>query len=299
MRSRDSSMRRPIVLCFGEILWDILPSGRFPGGAPFNVAYHLHQLGADVRLLSGIGRDAQGDELLRLLRQWGISTGHLTLHRNLPTGTVVAELDPGGDAHYSITAGVAWDDIRIGEHSLRAAAQAHSLVHGSLALRSAANHAALDRLTAAMPADAWRVFDVNLRPPHDDLDLVRRCANRASLFKLNCDEAARLTDSAGGAEPGAEEGMARALAETHACPRVCITCGARGAGLLAEGTWHWEPGRPVAVVDTVGAGDAFLASLLSGLLAGGRPPAECLSRASRHGEWVASKPGATPDYQGA
>lgn len=286
-------MRRPIVLCFGEILWDVLPEGRFPGGAPFNVAYHLHNLGANVRLLSGVGRDPQGGELLRLLHNWGISTGHLTLHRNLPTGTVVAELGPGGEAHYSITADVAWDDIRIGEHTLRAAAQARALVHGSLALRSAANRDALDRLAGALPAGAWRVFDVNLRPPHDDLDLVRSRARGAALLKLNDSEAARLTQ---GDESRSEETMARALAEAHACPRVCITCGSRGAGLLADGTWHWEPGRPVAVVDTVGAGDAFLASLLSGLLAGDRPTAECLARACRQGEWVASQSGATPAY---
>jgi fructokinase len=179
---------------------------------------------------------------------------------------------------------------------VQAAFTARALVHGSLALRSTLNCASLDRLCAVMPADAWRVFDVNLRPPHDDLALVRERANGASLLKLNSDEAARLTRDESTATPDSEEAMARALSKAHSCARVCITCGERGAGLLHEGAWHWEPGRDVEVVDTVGAGDAFLARLLSELLAGGKAPAEALASACRHGEWVAAQSGATPAY---
>lgn len=284
------------VLCFGEILWDSLPAGLFPGGAPFNVAYHLHNLGADARIVSSVGRDKLGDEVLRRIKGWGLSTELVAINNGLPTGTVIAEIGPAGDAHYTITTSVAWDQIIASDDAVQAAFTCRALVHGSLALRSTLNCASLDRLCAVMPADAWRVFDVNLRPPHDDLGLVRERANGASLLKLNSDEAARLTGREPGTADGAEEAMARELSAAHDCARVCITCGSRGAGLLHEGSWHWEPGRDVGVVDTIGAGDAFLARLLVELLAGTRPVADALASACRHGEWVASRSGATPAY---
>ena len=284
------------ALCFGEILWDFLPDGLFPGGAPFNVGYHLHRQGAEVCLLSGVGRDLLGDELLRRLRHWQITTDTIVRHQGLPTGYVVATLATGGDAHYEITPSVAWDQILIGEDGLRAAVAADVLVFGSLAQRSAFNRAALERLFAVLPESAWRVFDVNLRPPHDDLSLVRELAAGTTLLKLNAAEAARLVHGTATEEPGAEECQARALAEATGCPIVCITAGERGAGLLRNGAWHWERGRPVAVVDTIGAGDSFLASLLTHLRPGQRRDAECLARACRMGEWVAAHRGATPAY---
>lgn len=286
---------KPTILCFGEILWDFLPAGLFPGGAPFNVAYHLHRHGADVKLVSAVGRDLLGDELLRRIKAWGLSTDTIALHQGLPTGYVRAELSAQGDATYDITTSVAWDQIVTDQDSLQPAMSARALVFGSLSQRSVFNRAALDRLLATLPAEAWRVFDVNLRPPHDDLPLVRELAGKSTLLKLNAAEAARLVD--GGEETaGREEADARALANQFGPDTVCITAGARGAGLLRGGQWHWEPGREVTVADTVGAGDSFLASLLSGLIAGRLTDAACLRHATRLGEWVASQRGATPDY---
>lgn len=285
----------PQILCFGEILWDFLPDGLFPGGAPFNVAYHLKKHGADVKIISAVGRDLLGDEILRRVKSWDISTDTIALHQGLPTGYVRAEIGRDGDATYDIVSSVAWDQITAGQDSLQAAMEAKAIVFGSLAQRSTFNQTGLDRLLATLPADAWRIFDVNLRPPYDDLDLVRRLAQKSTALKLNATEAARLVD--GGEEtPGREESDARALCDQFGVATVCVTAGARGAGLLRNGQWHWEPGREVSVVDTVGAGDSFLASLLSGLIAGQLTDAECLRRATRLGEWVASQRGATPDY---
>ena len=130
--------------------------------------------------------------------------------------------------------------------------------------------------------------------PTDDLPLIRRLATQATLLKLNDGEAARLC--AGNPAASDVESHARFLATETGCVRVVITAAARGAGLLGrDGRWHWEPGRPVAVADTVGAGDAFLAALLSGLLRG-RDDAAALAHACRVGEWVATQRGATPDY---
>jgi fructokinase len=284
------------VLCFGEILWDFLPDGLFPGGAPFNVAYHLHQQGAHATLLSGVGQDLLGDELLRRLRHWKMDTEAVARHPGLPTGYVRATLGAGGDAQYEIVTSVAWDQIEISEEALRLVVQADALVFGSLAQRSALNRAALERVFTLLPTQAWRVFDVNLRAPYDDLALVRELAAATTVLKLNAAEAARLVAGASVEAPGEEEAHARALASATGCPIVCITAGARGAGLLREDVWHWEKGRDVPVVDTVGSGDAFLATLLTQLLPGRVSGAASLARACRMGEWVATRRGATPPY---
>jgi len=282
------------VICFGEILWDFLPAGLFPGGAPFNVAYHLKQLGLEPHLVSAVCRDRLGEELVRRLRHWGLRLDGLTWHTGLPTGYVTATVGTDGNASYDIATGVAWDQIVVTPDTLQAATTADAIIFGSLAQRSPQNRAALDRLLAVIPPAALRVFDVNLRPPFDDLGLVRDLASRATILKLNDDEAARLC---GSQEPpaGHEEDLARDLAARFGNAAVVITCGARGAGLWRGERWLWVPGQPIQVKDTVGAGDSFVAALLSGLLAG-HDDAVILAQACRIGEWVASHDGATPAY---
>ena len=285
---------RPIVLCFGEILWDFLPGGLFLGGASLNAAYHLHRNGVDVRLVSAVGRDVLGDELLRRCAAWGITVDHIARLDSVPTGYVRVAVGGNGDAKFDITPDVAWDQISLSAGTLAAAARAGALIFGSLAQRSAANRATLDRLLAALPPTALRVLDANLRPPYDDLALVGELARKASLIKVNADEAARLS---GAAAAAGEETCARALAAQTGCRLIVVTAGARGAGLLRGDRWTWEPGRPVKVVDTVGAGDSFVASLVAHLLHGGFPDGEILARACRLGEWVASHAGGTPAYR--
>jgi len=286
--------KTPTILCFGEVLWDSLPAGLFPGGAPLNVAYHLQHQGAAPYLVSAVGRDWLGDELLRRLRRWGLRTDGIAQLTTSPTSTVRASVDPNGDARYTVARDSAWDRIPTDTNTLAAAAEAKAFVFGSLAQRSEHNHVALKQLLAALPRDAEIVFDVNLREPHDDVDLALALSQQATLLKLNSEEAARLL-RAPVAEKGQEEAHARALAGRTEAATICITAGARGAGLWHRKRWIWEPGRPARGGDTVGAGDAFLAALLAGLLRGA-PPRTVLARACRLGEWVASQPGATPPY---
>ncbi|BET68992.1 carbohydrate kinase [Opitutales bacterium ASA1] len=283
---------QPTVVCFGEILWDFLPAGLFVGGAPFNVAYHLHCHGVAAHLLSAVGDDLLGEELLRRMQAWGLSTGSVARLGTHPTGYVRATLGTGGDARYTIVENVAWDHVQVTPSALALSARADAVVFGSLAQRGEANRLALDTLLAALPDRALRVFDVNLRAPFDDLALVRRLASNATLLKVNSDEAARLAEGT----PDEIEANARTISRTCGCPRVCVTGGARGAGLLDEGRWHWEHGRPVEVEDTIGAGDAFLACLVAGLVQGPVDVADVLTKACRLGEWVATQRGATPDY---
>ncbi len=282
------------VLCFGEILWDILPQGAFPGGAPFNVAYHLHRLGVPVLPVSAVGRDAGGSELLRRLNAWGISTEAVALDPSAPTGTVTATLGPAGDAHYEIATEVAWDHLPVDAVRSDVVRHAAGLVYGSLALRSKENREALSRLEDELPLKAWRIFDINLRAPFDDLDVVRKYAPLARVLKMNATEAARL---ATGESPlrATEETYARRLANEFGTEYICITAAERGAGLLHHGHWTWSAGPAVRVVDTIGAGDAFLAALICGLL-GGRSDAAILEGATKLGGWVASHAGATPEY---
>lgn len=282
----------PTVLCFGEILWDSLPAGLFPGGAPFNVACHLAAHGVRVHVVSAIGCDALGDELLRRMAARHLATDGLTRHPDRPTGCVHATLGPGGQVTYQILTDVAWDLILPGPATQEAAASARALVYGSLAQRSPLNRTALNRLLAALPPEAERVFDVNLRPPHDDLPLVYALARHATLLKLNLAEATRLLGESD-SSPATALAHARALAARTRCATVCLTAGENGAGLLAHDRWHWEPARPVQVADPVGAGDAFLAALLAHRLAGSAP-ATALAHACRLGEYVATQPGATP-----
>lgn len=288
--------RQPKIICFGEILWDFLPKGLFPGGAPFNVAYHLHQQGADATIISAVGNDKLGDELIRRLKNWGLSTEAIALHPGLPTGYVLAEIAANGDATYEIMSSVAWDQITTEHDALQAAMEAQAVVFGSLSQRSPFNRSALDRILATLPPDAWKIFDVNLRAPFDDLDRVRELAGQSTLLKLNAGEAARIACDQT-EEAGREESDARALAKQTGCGTICITSGERGAGFLRNNVWSWEEANPVQVIDTVGAGDAFLAALSLTLIQGQLPDAACLTQACRLGEWVASQYGATPPYK--
>lgn len=289
-------MPLPPVICFGEILWDFLPDGIFPGGAPFNVGYHLHRLGVPTHIVSAVGQDVLGDELKRRLEAWGLPVEAITRPRALPTGFVRATLGANGDAHYEIMPGVAWDAIDVSEPTLAHAAAAGAIIYGSLAQRSRHNRTALARLLVALPPSAWRVFDVNLRAPYDDLALVRELAAQATLLKLNHEEAARLVGER--AQAARREAHARTLAAETGANTIVITAGAAGAGLLRAGEWHWEKSRSIQVMDTVGAGDAFLAALVAHLLQGASAPAS-LAHACRLGEWVASQRGATPAHPAA
>lgn len=284
--------RAPVVVCFGEALWDVLPEGIFVGGAPLNVAYHLVRQGVRAVLVSAVGDDFLGDELRRRARAWGVDHRGIARVPPRPTGTVCAALDPDGIASYRIARRVAWDQIPFPRPRARSAPAA--LVFGTLALREEPNRRTLERLLAAWP-HALRVLDLNLRPPFTARRTLRFALRHAQLLKLNDQELAALHGQPA-QTPDELERAARHLAGVHRLTRICVTAGARGAGLLWDDGWHWENARPVAVRDTVGAGDGFLAALLAALLARGATPAAALAGACRIGEFVAARSGATPPY---
>jgi fructokinase len=285
---------------FGEILWDCLPSGKHAGGAPFNVAAHLAQLGVSASLISSVGRDALGDELLKVAQDKNVDTKFVTRARSgLPTGTVRVTVDAHGNATYEIIHPVAWDEIEVPAEALAAVAKARGFIFGSLAGRSPCNLDQLDRLLALK--GPMKFFDVNLRPPFADPALVIDLAKRADVLKLNDDELGQLTSwlKTGEATPNAprtREAIAEAcaaLAQATNTSRICVTRAAEGAALWDCGQLICAPAPEVVVQDTVGAGDSFMAGLMVGLTRGSDPQ-RVLETACRIGAFVASHHGATP-----
>jgi fructokinase len=274
------------ALCFGEVLWDCLPNARLPGGAPLNVAYHLNKLGIEATIVSAVGKDTAGNEMLAHITRCGLRTTFVRHHPTLPTGTVPVTLDDAGHASYTIEENVAWDDIGANPKLPSVGA----IVHGSLAARSAANREALKELLAR--PDTLRVMDVNLRPPFDDHARVLEFASLADWLKVNASELSQLTGIPAGADPS--DGVRELTARTGV-KRVCVTAGETGAWLFDDGKSHFSPGLKVNVVDTVGAGDAFTAALVAGLLYG-EEPEMILGRACRLGALVSSLIGGQPEY---
>jgi fructokinase len=283
---------RPTVLCFGEILWDSLPRGLFPGGAPMNVAYHLHQLGLRAIPVSAVGRDALGDELLRRVIHWGLEASLIHLRKDKPTGLVRVNIGKTGPA-YEIVKNVAWDWIELPEHPPEFFRQADALVFGTLAQRAPHNRQQFQTLQK-LCGRALKVFDVNLRPPFDSPKFVWSLAETADVIKLNHDEIKRLLKRNYSIKQLGQ--AARDLSLKTKCPCICVTAGRDGSGLLMNSNWTWLPSNPIAVKDTVGAGDSFLAALVNGLLAGGQSPRKILACARNLAEFVASHDGATPAY---
>jgi fructokinase len=285
---------------FGEILWDCLPSGRHAGGAPFNVTAHLAQIGVSASLISCIGRDSLGDEILKVAQDKGVNTQFVTRARiGLGTGTVLVTVDANGNATYELVQPAAWDEIRVPAIALEAVSQARALVYGSLAGRSPYN---LDQLAQLLEVQGpLKFFDVNLRPPFADPPLVIELAKRAHVLKMNDGEVGQLAHWLRTGEltpdtPRSPDAIAAAcatIAEATNASHICVTMAEEGAALWDGGNLVTAPAPKVAVKDTVGAGDAFMAGLMVGLTRG-TDTLKVLENACRLGAFVASHHGATP-----
>jgi len=285
-------MSAPIV-CFGETLWDVLPTGRQPGGAPCNVAVHLHQLGQPARLISRVGQDDLGTELVDFLQAKGVDTALVQRSATHLTGVVKANVDNSHEVTYKIVEPVAWDYVQHAPELKEAVAEAAMLVYGSLAARRPDTRETLYQL---LPSARYRVFDVNLRPPHYTRPVVENLLRQADMAKLNEHELAEITEWLG--LPADGDTALPWLAEHYGLQAVCVTKGADGAALWVANQLFTHPSFPIEVKDTIGSGDAFLAALLAGWQAK-LPPADCLRRACAAGALVATHQGATPALSAA
>lgn len=258
MKLRPVTQSFTPIICFGESLWDVLPAGRQPGGAPYHVAVHLHRLGHAVQLVSRVGRDELGTELLAAMDAHGLDCRLVQHSPTHLTGVVKANVRPGHDTTYKIVKPVAWDYIRFSEELRAAVAGAPMLVYGSLAARTAATRETLYRL---LQHAAFKVFDVNLRPPHYTREVVKYLLRQADFVKLNLAELAEIMAWLG--QPAAEATALPFLAAHFGLQAVCLTKGAAGATLWTDHQFFASAGAPTVAPAAIGSSDAFLATLLA------------------------------------
>ncbi len=279
--------RRPVIIGIGEVLWDVLPAGKQLGGAPANFAYHARTLGADAYVVSRVGDDELGHEILRRLDALGVNRDHVTIDPDHPTGTVDVRLDERGVPSYVIREGVAWDFINPSPRLFELARRADAVCYGTLAQREPGNARAIGEFLSATRENCLRVFDVNFRQHYHETETVRRCLAGSNVLKLNEDEVAVLAD------------YLPSPIELSEFPKkldllaVALTRGPRGSVLHTKRGADEHPGVPARVADTVGAGDAFTAALVTGLLEG-HDAARINDFANRLAAYVCSQPGATP-----
>ena len=285
------------VIGVGEVLWDLLLTGPQLGGAPANFAYHAHALGAQAQVITRVGKDDHGREIIRRFHEMGLPETGVQVDETAPTGTAKVELSGDGLAHFTIQENVAWDLIAVTDEAVAVARRAHAICFGSLAQRCEPSRRTIQHLVAATPPDALRVFDINLRQQFYSRDVIEQSLQLANVLKLNDDELPTLAamfnltgstedDSCGADTPvrvfAARQPSARTrvsaphkiehqiewLAHTFSLRLVALTRGANGSLLYQkdndnnnnEVRWSDCPSRPVKVVDTVGAGDSFTAA---------------------------------------
>jgi fructokinase len=283
----------PTVVGLGELLWDVFPDGRRPGGAPANVAFQANQLGCRGLIATRIGNDPDGDALLRELEEFGLDLSAVQRDPEHPTGTVTVTLQDG-HPEYVIHENVAWDFLMLDESLTRAIQQCDAVCFGTLAQRHPVARETIHRALALAGAGAMRIYDVNLRQSYYEVEFIEASLRLASHVKLNDEEVQLLAPLL--KLPCDEVEFGRGLLECYGPAVVCITRGARGCMVLSRSEIHHVPGRAVKVADTVGAGDAFTAGLICSQLRGW-PLALCAEFANRVGAMVASRAGAMPRLQ--
>jgi fructokinase len=278
------------VVCFGEVLWDILPSGAVPGGAPMNVAYHLHKQQKNPALITSIGIDEKGEQLVKIFSDYGICTDFFQVDYEHETGKVFAEPNEHNEVVYDIVKPVAWDYIKWEDDFENLVSNANYFVFGSLASR---NNVSKKTLFQLLEYAENKVLDINLRAPHFNRRIVEELLSKADFLKLNLAELELITGWF--SKHTSIEDRVRSITDKFKIQNMVVTMGGDGAVLYYNGNEYVQKGYKVDVVDTVGSGDAFLAGLLARLL-DNVSPVNALEFASGLGAFIAMQKGACPVY---
>jgi fructokinase len=278
-------------ICFGEILWDVLPGGAKPGGAPMNVAYHLKKQGMEPVLISKVGKDKYGNDLVSILKNQNLNLHYLQVDAEQPTGIVHATPNANHEVTYDIVFPSAWDFIEFNEPLLKLVEKSDYFIFGSLAAR---NSTTKNTLLKLLEAAQYKVLDINLRPPHYTRELVEMLLHKTNFLKLNEDELRLISGWYLKSEDIYEQ--IKLVQNQFNLNSIVVTRGDKGAILNMEGTFFQHPGFEITVADTVGSGDAFLAGLLAHLSTG-TSASDSLVYANCLGAYIATRFGACPQYE--
>lgn len=282
-----------IIVGMGEALWDVLPEGKKIGGAPANFAYHVSQFGFDSRVVSAVGADADGDEIMNIFEQKKLRT---QIERvPYPTGTVQVTLDAVGVPCYEIKEDVAWDNIPFTDELKRLALNTRAVCFGSLAQRSVVSRATIGRFLDTMPdgEDQLKIFDINLRQNFYTREVLCESMRRCNVLKINDEELvtiSRIFDYSG---TDLQEKCRRLIAE-YDLKMLILTCGTNGSYVFTPGVVSFQETPRVPVADTVGAGDSFTAAFTSAILSG-KPVSEAHKLAVEVSAYVCTQSGAMPE----
>ena len=275
------------AVCFGEVLWDIFPTHKKIGGAPLNVALRLQRLGINTKIISKIGEDANGAILADYIQENKVSTDYIQKDSTHETGKVTVMLDQNGSATYEINHPVAWDKIELTTNLRELVSGADVFVFGSLSCRDSVSRTTLYEL---LKNSKFSVFDVNLRAPNYTSKVILDLMKVSNFIKFNDEEIMEISGY-NNLKYNSLEDSIKAISQFTNTDQICVTRGADGAVLYINDTFYYNNGIKVKVADTVGAGDSFLAALISKLLK--KEDAQvALDYACAIGSLVASKEGA-------
>lgn len=284
-------MNNNYVVGFGEVLWDFLmKEGLYKlGGAPFNFAYHTKQFGLNSLIISAIGEDDLGRKLEQAIQEKQLP--YQLAHLQQETG-VVNVINTDGIPQYEILENKAWDYIPLSEEMLQIAAQTRAICFGSLAQRNSVTRATLYAFLEAMPADALRIFDINLRQNWYSEEIITTSLQKANILKINDDELLILQRMLGYIDI-TPENTCRLIMQDYQLDMLILTCGNKGSYVFSREEMSYLTTREVEVEDTVGAGDSFTASFIASLLCG-MSLRDAHRIATNVSAYVCTQEGATP-----
>lgn len=283
---------KDIVVGMGEALWDVLPEGKKIGGAPANFAYHVSQFGLPSCVVSAVGEDNLGKEIIENFTAKGLN--QLIAEVPYPTGTVQVEIDQAGVPQYEIKENVAWDNIPYTARLEALAEKTKAVCFGSLAQRNVVSRNTINRFLDAMPQtdDRLVVFDVNLRQGFYNKEILCNSMKRCNILKINDEELVIVSRMFG--YPGIDlQDKCWILLGKYNLKMLILTCGINGSYVFTPGNVSFQPTPKVEVADTVGAGDSFTAAFISSILKG-KSVTEAHSLAVRTSAYVCTKKGAMP-----
>ena len=283
---------RPVVFCVGEVLWDCFPDGKVLGGAPFNCAFMLHALGAAAMMVSRVGDDADGKEILAIMESAGLERRYVQVDEEHATGRVEVSVSAGGEPTFTILEDKAWDHIAYDSAAEKALSECDAVCFGTLAQRNAASRQTILKMLNQAQR-AVKVFDINLRQSWFSKDIISRGLSLATVVKLNNEE----LDVLKGIFPDIWQGGVKGFMGAFGVDLLAVTRGGEGCILYKSDEEEGVPGIKVPVQDTVGSGDAFTASLILSYLSGA-PLRKIGEEANLLGAYVATQRGATPSIKG-